>query len=65
MLAQVRTENARFYAPYEYYAAHAYLEKAREEALEGGYEDAVRFARRAARLGQRAIDVSRRSKGAR
>lgn len=65
VLAQVRTENARFYAPYEYHAARAYLAKAREEAQEGGYEDAVRFARRASRLGQRAIDLSRQTKGIR
>jgi hypothetical protein len=40
------------YAPYEYWSAHAYLEKAAEEANEGNYEDAVRFATRAREMGQ-------------
>lgn len=65
VLAQARTENARFYAPYEYYAAHAYFDKAREEAREGQYQDAARFARRASELGGRAVDLSRQTKGLR
>jgi hypothetical protein len=34
-------------APYEYWLAHEYLEKAAEEANEGHYLDATRFAERA------------------
>ncbi len=40
------------FAPYEYWSAHAYLEKAAEEANEGNYEDALRFAVRAREMGQ-------------
>lgn len=62
-LEDARAANARFYAPYEYYSADAYLEKAREEAAEGEYEDAVRFAKTASAFGQRAFMRSQ-SKGA-
>lgn len=42
------------HAPYEYWSAHAYLEKAAEEANEGNYQDAIRFAERARALGNEA-----------
>ena len=64
-LEEARVENARFHAPYEYHAADAYLEKAREEAAEGQYEDAIRFAQSAAHLSHRALQISQASKGAR
>lgn len=42
------------HAPYEYWSAHAYLDKAAEEANEGNYDDAIRFAERARALGTEA-----------
>ncbi len=44
-------------APYEYWLAHEYLEKAAEEANEGHYFDATRFAERA----REHADLARRS----
>lgn len=41
-------------APYAYWTARAYLDKAAEEANEGNYSDATRFAERAREMGQRA-----------
>lgn len=42
------------HAPYEYWTAREYLEKAAEEANEGNYQDAIRFAERAREMGQAA-----------
>jgi hypothetical protein len=53
-----RQENARWYAPYEYQFALAHLEKAREEAAEGAYEDAIRYARTATDFSSRAIEIT-------
>lgn len=39
------------HAPYEYWTAREYLEKAAEEANEGNYQDAIRFAERAREMG--------------
>ncbi|MDD9970865.1 MAG: DUF4398 domain-containing protein [Myxococcales bacterium] len=64
-LEQARVANARFHAPYEYHAADAYLEKAREEAAEGHYEDAIRFAQSSAHLSRRALQIAEATRGAR
>lgn len=47
-------------APYEYYLAREYLDKAREEASEANYQDAVELAERARELGENARDTARR-----
>lgn len=40
------------WSPYEYWTAYAYLDKAAEEANEGNYQDAIRFAERAREMGE-------------
>ncbi|MDQ3036052.1 MAG: DUF4398 domain-containing protein [Myxococcota bacterium] len=40
------------HSPYEYWSAHEYLDKAAEEANEGNYQDAIRFAERAREMGE-------------
>lgn len=50
-------------APYEYYSARAYLEKAREEASEGHYQDALHYAHTAADFGNQALERSRQAQG--
>ena len=57
-LQQARDENARWYAPYEYYYAEAHLEKARTEAAEASYEDALRYARTAEQYSVRALQIT-------
>jgi len=57
---RARKEAARWYAPYEYYFAQAHLAKAREEAAEASYEEAIRFARTAGEFGERALQIARR-----
>lgn len=56
---QARQANAAELAPYELFAAESYLDKAREEAAEANYQDAIRFAERANELGTKARDLSR------
>ncbi|MGF1466497.1 MAG: DUF4398 domain-containing protein [Sandaracinaceae bacterium] len=46
-------------APYEFYGAQVRLEKAREEAAEGQYQDAERFAGQARVLALRARRLAR------
>ncbi|HEX7480913.1 MAG TPA: DUF4398 domain-containing protein [Polyangiales bacterium] len=55
-----RASNASYYAPYELSFAEAHLEKAREEAAEGAYEDAIDLATAAEAYGRRALDLSTR-----
>lgn len=57
---QAREANAAEHAPYEYFYAQSYLDKAREEAAEANYQDAVRFAERANEFGTKARDLARR-----
>lgn len=62
---QAREADAARYAPYEYYLAAEHLVKAREEAAEASYEDAIRYAERAEELGARAREIARgRMRGA-
>ncbi len=48
-------------APYDYYLAREYLVKAREQAAEASYEDAVHYAQEAHRAGALARDQARAS----
>lgn len=59
-LEAARDGNARWLAAYEFYSAQAHLEKAREEAAEGEYEDAIRFADVATSYAQRALELAMR-----
>lgn len=58
-VAEAEEAHADLRAPYEFYAAREYLLKAREEASEGHYEAAVRYAGHAVELAQRARDRAR------
>ena len=57
---QARAANAAEHAPYEYYSAQAYLDKAQEEASQANYQDAIRFAEHANEYGTKARDLARR-----
>jgi hypothetical protein len=59
-IAAARAANASYYAPYELSFAEAHLVKAREEAAEGAYEDAIDMASVAEAYGRRALDISNR-----
>ncbi|MDH5675719.1 MAG: DUF4398 domain-containing protein [Myxococcales bacterium] len=50
-------------APYDLHYAAAHLEKAREEAAEAHYEDALRFARQAKQSADEALARSTRNRG--
>lgn len=56
---QADQAGAAEWAPYEYWSAHEYLQKAAEEANEGNYQDAIRFAQRAAHMGRLAQEYTR------
>jgi hypothetical protein len=56
---QAAQANAAEHAPYEYFAAREYLAKAREEAAQANYQDAIRFAERANEYGEQARDTAR------
>ncbi len=57
---RAREANADEHAPYEYYYALENLRKAREEAAEASYQDAIRFAEAAEEYGSKALDIARR-----
>jgi len=57
---QAEEAGAPEHAPYEYHYAHAYLDKAREEAGEASYQDAIRHSRVAEEYGLKARDLARR-----
>ncbi len=57
---QAAQANAAEHAPYEYFTARTYLDKAREEAAEANYQDAIRFSERASEHGTKARDLARR-----
>jgi len=59
-VGQAEQANAAEHAPYEYFYARSYLDKAREEAAEANYQDAIRFAERANEFGTKARDLARR-----
>lgn len=56
VVAQAKQARGAELAPYEFHYAALNLEKAREEAAEASYEDAVRFARVARKYGKIARD---------
>lgn len=58
VVARARADNASYYAPYDLYFAQAHLDKAREEAAQGHYEDAIRAAAVALSHGRRALTRS-------
>lgn len=60
VVEQARQANAAEHAPYEFFYARSYLDKAREEAAEANYQDAIRFAERASEYGTKARDLARR-----
>jgi hypothetical protein len=57
---EARTAGAPETAPYEYYYAQAYLDKAREEAGEAEYQNSIELSSTARQYGQRARDLARR-----
>lgn len=61
-LQTARDENARWYAPYEYYFAEAHLQQSERLAAESDYEDAIRYAKVAEDFGTRALDITRRKR---
>ena len=63
-LDQARDENARWYAPYEYYFAEAHLHQAQDEAADAAYEDAIRYAQTAEQWGARALAITERRRQA-
>jgi hypothetical protein len=63
-LQQARDENARWYAPYEYYYAEAHLRQAQIEAAEASFEDAIRYAKTARDFSQRALDIAQHRRAA-
>ncbi len=55
---QAREADAAEHAPYEFHYAEAHLRKAREEAAESSYEDAIRYAEIAEEFGTRARELA-------
>ena len=60
IVSAARAENADYYSPYELYFAEAQLLKAREEAAEGHYEEALQMVSTAEAYGRRALERSAR-----
>ncbi len=57
---EARQAGAAATAPYEYYYAQAFLNKAREEAGEAEYQNSMELSDTARQYGQRARDLARR-----
>jgi hypothetical protein len=57
---RARQADAATYAPYEFYFAEAHLHKAREEAGEAAYQDAIDYARIAEASAEEALEIARR-----
>ena len=57
-LEAAKTVKASQLAEYEYYFAKAHLKKAKEEAAEASYSDAITLADLAEEYAQKAIDLS-------
>lgn len=58
VVAEAEHAGAAELAPYEYYAAREYLSEAHHEASEAAYEDALRYAQIAGRLGREARRIA-------
>jgi hypothetical protein len=61
-LEQAREVGAELRAPYEYYLAREHMAKAREEASQGQYGDAIDLAEIAEEYADRAIRLAREAK---
>ena len=61
-LKQARDENARWYAPYEYYFAEAHLRQAQHDAAAAAYEDALQYAKICEDFSTRALEITRRKR---
>jgi len=61
-LAEARELHAPDLAPYEYYLAAAHLEKAKQEAAEADYGDAIDLAEASEAYADRAIELSRKAR---
>ena len=61
-LELAREENARWYAPYEYYFAEAHFQQSERLAAESAYEDAIRYAKIAEDFSGRALEITRRKR---
>ncbi|HJK99785.1 MAG TPA: DUF4398 domain-containing protein [Polyangiaceae bacterium LLY-WYZ-15_(1-7)] len=60
VVEQAEEAGAAEHAPYEYHYAAEHLKKAREEAAEASYQDAIRHAGVAEEYGVKARDLARR-----
>ena len=58
-LSRAREAEAPNFAPYEYYTAEAFLAKAREDAGEAAYQDAIAYARIADEAATHAVTRAR------
>lgn len=58
-LERARAAHADSLAPYEYYYAEAMLAKAREDAGEAAYQDAIAYARLAEESAEQAVERAR------
>jgi hypothetical protein len=58
-VAEAKELGAEKLAPYEYYYANEYLQKAMSEAAEGDYSDAIHFADAAEEYAIKAIQLSK------
>lgn len=61
-VAQAEQANVKVEAPYEWFKAEAYLDKAREEAAAAEYQDAIRLAESAEEYANKAIEIARRKR---
>ncbi len=59
IVSEAEQSDAAELSPYEYYLAREYLVKAREQASEASYEDAVHYAQEAHQAGALARDQAR------
>jgi hypothetical protein len=57
-VAEARELGAQELAPYEYYYAEAHLEKAKQEAAEADFGDAIELASTSAEYAEKAIELS-------
>jgi hypothetical protein len=58
-LEEAEALGAEQYAAYEYWMAHEYLVKARSEAAEADYSDAINLADESEEFAQKAIELSK------
>jgi hypothetical protein len=61
-VAEAKELGAAKHAPYEYYYALAHLEKAKQEAAEADYGDAIELAATCSEFAQKAVDLSRHAR---